>query len=95
MSKHTKGPWEVDKIASMHVQSGRRGVCSTGGYSNNQECPIKIEEENQANAHLIAAAPDMLEALEEVLNIKDYDTAEKCEEVREKARAIVAKARGE
>jgi len=71
----------------------------------------------EANARLIAAAPDLLEALEEVLNTglngannmrlalmaasqqvlgdEDLQAAEASETAVEKARAAIAKARGE
>lgn len=46
-----------------------------------------------ADAHLIAAAPELLEALEEWLTVGNDLKARKA--VREKARAAIAKARGE
>lgn len=47
-------------------------------------------EEAEANARLIAAAPEMLEALEGILAITDRDHA-----AWNKARAAIAKAKGE
>lgn len=66
-SQHTPGPWEI--------QSDAKGVY---GIVVKQTSPIRThqfiaslhdsmgEEERQANAHLLAAAPDLLEALEKI-----------------------------
>lgn len=70
MSKHTPGPWEIDKRCETSVFAeldGRRGICSTGGYSTNTIDPEVLNDENNANARLIAAAPDLLEALGTIL----------------------------
>ena len=62
MSKHTKGPWEVraDWIVgfngTLHIATIPRAF--DGDYS-------------EANALLIAAAPDLLEALKDVLDAFD------------------------
>ena len=52
MSKHTPGPWKVE----------HGGVNSFDVWLEGWKVP-KLTE-NEANAQLIAAAPDMLEALE-------------------------------
>ena len=63
MSKHTPGPWYVDTQAKRADYIRANGdelpgtcaiaqICSRGGWS-----------ESNANARLIAAAPDLLEAL--------------------------------
>jgi len=56
-SKHTPGPWmaaEMGVIANGLTTHGNFYVCSLIDPNN---------EEDKANARLIAAAPDMLEAL--------------------------------
>jgi hypothetical protein len=58
--KHTPAPWVVKH--GHNVMGGGRVVANTGGYSSN----INAEEvllENNANTALIAAAPELLEAL--------------------------------
>ena len=59
--KHTKGPWKCAKGRSAHpvsmVWSDSGAIC--GPYYGTNV----TEEEAQANARLIAAAPEMLEAL--------------------------------
>ena len=72
MSKHTPGPWKLDERMGVCTyvtggHDGRRGICSTGGYSTNSVDPVVLNDENIANARLIAAAPDLLEALETIL----------------------------
>jgi hypothetical protein len=70
MSKlqHTPGPWEF--TGSMHMNAylvggGNRYVCSVWDHLREDDNghPIDMYEEMQANARLIAAAPEMLEAL--------------------------------
>ena len=56
MSKHTPGPWRV--VNDVDIQSGPQGCLayvSTGGARG------RTFEEAQANAQLIAAAPELLE----------------------------------
>lgn len=55
------------------------------------------DPEGQANAHLIAAAPELYEALEQLLAITDDpdNDADECESVFPFARRVLAKARGE
>lgn len=67
--KHTPGPWVVtlgsvrgqyDTVEKIESSSGR--VIMNGGH------PFRADEEQLANAHLIAAAPEMLWALKHLLN---------------------------
>jgi len=62
-SQHTKGPWSIDPRASTHVIAGGRGICSTGGYGRYGRTEVDADTENEANAHLIALAPEMYDAL--------------------------------
>jgi len=54
--KHTPGPWEVNIYNGHHVISPKNGRTIAS-------CNIP---NHKANAHLIAAAPEMLEALIEI-----------------------------
>jgi hypothetical protein len=56
MSKYTPGPWDIRKIDSAPSFRGIFAVCSNGGGGS-------IREEEQANALLIAAAPEMAQML--------------------------------
>lgn len=90
MSKHTPGPWRVVDSWNDHMVEGQNGEEIIW-----QDGPHETPTINKANACLIAAAPDLLEALE---NLADYiDERAGDNECRplENARAAIAKAKGE
>lgn len=105
MSKHTPGPWVVWD-GNVKVYAGpvdENTTCCISGY----RCKIAecddlydenmTEEEAEANARLIAAAPELLEALEWIVN-PDYaigSNAEYKHAAVEVAKAAIAKATGE
>jgi len=66
MSNHTPGPWEIKR----HFDSCYRYISAPEHIALAQVVWCVEEEERspvcEANAHLIAAAPDLLEALERV-----------------------------
>ena len=81
-SKHTPGPWHVAngvQVRSEKDQLARVWMMRTG--------------EGKANARLIAAAPELLEAIEELLSATQH--LNPCPATVEKARAAIAKAKGE
>ena len=82
MTKHTPGPWRyVDGYFDCDVWAGNKMVLSYERHPT---------DEDRANARLMAAAPELLEALEAclmVLNAHDYDGA-----VKKIARAAIASA---
>lgn len=113
-TKFTRGPWYID-----HDQTpleiigpaenyrrfgvdGERALASVGDDIVYEDRP-RLEEEDTANAHLIAAAPDLYDALEKLL--ARYTQLAGCgdcgnlvpEEEAEviASRAALAKARGE
>lgn len=108
-TKHTPGPWREQR----EIQGGRviyRVYRVHGEFASPAEChPHTVPNEGvqQANARLIAAAPDMLEAL---LRIADdgcsrcdadeehMQNGEECDnhgdQLRAVARAAIAKAEG-
>lgn len=57
-TKHTKGEWQVDRRALLRVCVNDMTIANCGGAVSNDSL-----EEAQANAKLIAAAPELLEAL--------------------------------
>lgn len=93
---HTPGPWTIHKRSATSVV-GSKGfvVAACGGCSTNAVNPDDLHAELTANARLIAAAPDLLEALEELMQlcIEDGWTAEG--HWNAKARAAILKARDE
>jgi hypothetical protein len=54
---HTPGPWEIEQIGVATTINGNGGIVAEV-YSDTGN-----QQEEDANARLIAAAPDMLEAL--------------------------------
>ena len=83
MTEHTPGPWHV-------WQAGKHVVIKAGSLIIGSVRRAIVGGEQQANAHLIAAAPELLEALKFVIRGVP-DTWEGVQ----KARAAIAKATGE
>jgi hypothetical protein len=67
-------------------------ICAIGGDTEDP----REDQEALANARLIAAAPEMLEALRAMLGYSERttDTSCRCVEAEDKARAAIAKAEG-
>lgn len=66
-AKFTKGPWMLEYGEVKHRPSSIRAI--EGGVSilrANAFCRVAAKE-TRANAHLMVAAPDMYEALEQIL----------------------------
>lgn len=97
MSKHTPGSWDVfhkHKYDEWHVSVPVSGSSMRLGLFNNG-----IRSENpEADARLIAAAPDMLRALEMVLDADNDCKSDGLQTMPDIARAIIeltiAKAKG-
>ena len=88
---YTKGPWRVNPRAAVAVETadGRRGIASISRPVNSQEA----EDEAQANTRLIAAAPELAEALKEMLDIYiGIGGTERQRLAKAAARAALAKA---
>lgn len=92
MSKHTPGPWRYGR----HID-GYRSIDADGW--NSLALVIEFDEDDNAdpegiaNAFLIAAAPDLYEALEELLDIEGPQPGTAA--WADKTRALIAKAKGE
>lgn len=68
MSGHTSGPWIVDHEEAVYVRAPSGGtICIMGWLEGRHTGPRRSPEEIAANARLIAAAPDLLEAAQRVL----------------------------
>lgn len=82
-TKHTPGPWRALSEECDKPYIRIRGTKLGGRYKvANVLTPVydgvhqREAEETRANARLIAAAPEMLEALEGVLRVADRATVE-------------------
>ena len=92
MSKHTPGPWHYEQ----------KGGGLVGIFPSGIETAVAFTRNNEADARLIAAAPDLLAALRYVyeyyapMTIFDDETGDTGhDEAMEIVRAAIAKARGE
>ncbi len=89
MSKHTPGPWKVslNKNVPLIYQD------KFSNYTIWAIAKINDDEvgDRKANAILIAAAPELLESLEEMLTTPGVNM----KEVILKARSVIKKAKGE
>ena len=66
-TKHTKGKWHLNKYSHI-VDDNEKGVPITSAT-----IPMTETEESIANAKLIAAAPDLLDACQSALEYMDDD----------------------
>jgi hypothetical protein len=103
--KHTKGPWIIldadeRRGPSGHILSARiaheDGGAIADAYAN---CLVTTDEQCRANARLIAAAPDLLAALQDFHNRGDlicwsFDSDDEKERKR-RVLAAIRKATGE
>lgn len=64
MSKHTPGPWNTQYKTPTLEDCPEFFIMCAGGYIATVD---SCRDENAQNARLIAAAPDLLEALERLL----------------------------
>lgn len=90
MNSHTKGPWRIlDR--SRFIVHGTES--ERGNYIGSVDVEYKSKAEIEANQRLISAAPELLEALNGLLQHIDYNTVPFQQIVI--ALAAINKARGE
>lgn len=88
-NKHTPGPWNIN-----YLRNGAN-ILATDGHGAIAKVNVRYSKTNnliefEANACLIAAAPELLEALKEALNEKNMSQMP----YRIKAYKAIAKAEG-
>ncbi len=107
-TKHTPGPWTLERVPIQSV-GGSNTAWKIGPFQcciyddwRNRKAGLS-EEEIKASAYLIAAAPDLLAALEEITtmtpipgSIDEYKVGQQhaLSACREIARVAIAKAKG-
>lgn len=98
MSKHTPGPWQA---TSWEAKSGGTDWVVWGPKSPNHDYHSDLRGDfgSEADARLIAAAPDMYEALRELMDIVQHaidqrTTADMDSFTLQPARLALAKAEG-
>lgn len=100
-SKYTPAPWRISGVGPKS-----RTIFRATDTSIYPVCDVTADNLNRygsgdldANAHLIVAAPELLEALEEMVRHDEVYTITKDGHLKDsrlyKARAAIAKARGE
>lgn len=89
MNKHTPGPWVARPVPNVGVR-GHTGYAIDFNEDQEQVVDFVYEE---ADANLIAAAPDLLEALDEL--VRHQEALGRHNVIIDKSRAAIAKARGE
>lgn len=96
-AKHTPGPWVADVgWSSISVRQAGTGLFVAKAALIDKSFPAD-DQTAQANARLIASAPDLLEALHAIAAIEDRMHGGDWEEIelaREIVRAAIAKATG-
>ncbi|MBY0513161.1 MAG: hypothetical protein K2P78_04525 [Gemmataceae bacterium] len=95
MTKHTPGPWDVNDdldIYSSHPDMDEI-VASCVGHKIDAALFSDIPGRAEANARLIAAAPDLLDSLEQMVAESDCGRVP-CMRTIDDARAAIAKAAG-
>jgi hypothetical protein len=92
MNAHTSAPWYALAEGVTDAAIGYRAIIDSDGYTVCNPSPM-----GEANARLIAAAPDLLNALDGLLDyLRDYDADyPEAAPIFGKARSAIAKATGE
>ena len=105
MSAHTLGPWEAERMRLTPQDKDRRSGFVVNGPDVSDALPVRICDlrvpqgmtgfaEGEANARLIAAAPELLAALENATDAmarEDFGTIT----LLPKLRAAISRARGQ
>lgn len=92
-SKHTPGPWEVIDSFSPSVKEIKGPSFTIAATMWATDLTEKDYQNRRADLHLIAAAPDLLEALKSIVG--DSSIQRVSDDLHKKARAAIAKAKGE
>ena len=100
MSKFTKGPWKAYKMGPLTPQLTYRifalNEAETVCDLSCEYAVIKSDEENESNAHLISAAPEMYEALESIKSmLSSINSPEDERMIVNVINSVLKKARGE
>jgi hypothetical protein len=106
MSKHTPSPWKIDLKSRNSLGVAQKIIFVEHPHLKNHQVPVayvfggntKSIEEAEANAQLMIAAPELLEALKAFINICDngnpIELVNEIGALIEPARQAIAKAEG-
>ena len=96
MSKHTAGPWWIEKTDAVDlpnhvgISSDKHGLLAQVVWCMEEDERTPVCE---ANANLIAAAPELLEALEKIIDSGEIPYCES-DPLVIKAKEVITKAKG-
>lgn len=82
--KHTAGPWSV--VGGIVIGNGYELADCRASYVS--------KDESLANAHLIASAPELLEALKNIIADDEMRDGDLPQELVNMAKAVILKAEG-
>ena len=100
---HTQGPWTIDHQFIGPIGEAVASLCDVndsvfGAIVNwprsDAELKTLDDAENEANARLIASAPDLLECLQKWMSFQINSGLEGCDEIVEQTEKAIAKATG-
>jgi hypothetical protein len=105
-NKHTPGPWKLGTLDITPFGTGLSMGIDAEGHGELAMVVWQMEDDQiegkqslqcEANAKLIAAAPDLLEALELMLITRENERGLRGQDspLHDRARAAIAKARGQ
>ena len=93
---HTPGPWVIDHRRDWDKEIGIR---QSGNGWHRFACQVDYDDCDpctaEANANLVAAAPDLLAAAEKLMRAADEGDADLGMDAHDELRAAIAKARGQ
>jgi hypothetical protein len=101
--RYTPGPWRRFPVSNLIVSTNAEGEGVGRPVCTLSQLP-DADDECDANGRLIAAAPEMLDALEQAQQVfeaaarairDDDDTAEQCQQAARAIGRAIARARGE
>ncbi len=93
--KGTRGPWELDYFGNVvHGRADGWGR-KEGVRVNGVVLPGRVTPEYQANTNLVAAAPELLEALQHIMEMQLRGFIVLGETATGKANSAIAKALGQ
>lgn len=96
---HTPGPWRIEQPNDYtpHIwitAEGNPSIAKIETCDYDDGLGERLTDQDQTNARLISAAPEMLEALETIADFAPGN-GDVCEIIAKRARAAIAKATGE
>jgi hypothetical protein len=87
VGKFTKGPWKSTRVGSFSYE-----ITTDHPFGHANYGIVVSEVRSEENARLIAAAPELAEALEALLDVVPFPTNGKDAEIYSRAKAALVKA---